>query len=108
MYAEYLRHCGFEVDTAVTGAEAIDRVFARMPDIVVMDLTMPALDGWEATRRLKADPRTKAIPVLALTGHALEGSESAARAAGCNGYVMKPCLPEDLVIVIAQYLDGRL
>lgn len=87
MYAEYLRYCGFEVDTAVTGVEAIDKVHTRVPDIIVMDLTMPALDGWAATRRLKADPRTREIPVMALTGHALDGSEAAARAAGCDGYV---------------------
>ena len=69
-----------------------------------MDLSLPGIDGWEATRRLKADERTKKIPVLALTSHALEGFSDGAKAAGCDGFVTKPCLPEQLLSEIRKVL----
>ena len=71
-----------------------------------MDLSLPVMDGWEATRRLKADQRTAAIPVVALTGHALAGISEGAKKAGCDAFVTKPCLPEDLVSEIRKMLDG--
>jgi len=70
-----------------------------------MDLSLPVMDGWEATRRLKADPRTAPIPVVALTGHALAGISEGARQAGCDAFVAKPCLPEDLVREIRRVLS---
>src|SRR5262245_35527060 len=73
MYAEYLEYSGFRVTQASNGHEALARAFEQPPDLIVMDLSLPGMDGWEATRRLKADSRTKSIPVVALTGHALEG-----------------------------------
>lgn len=104
MYARYLAHAGFRVDEATNGVEALDKAGALRPDLIVMDLSLPVMDGWEATRRLKADPQTKRIPVLALTGHALGGHEREANAAGCDGYVTKPCLPEDLAARIQDML----
>ncbi len=104
MYAEFLRYSGFEVLEASNGAEAITKTTELMPDAVVMDLSLPVLDGWEATRRLKADPRTKHIPVVALTGHALEGHSQGAREAGCDWFLAKPCLPETLLETLTELL----
>jgi two-component system cell cycle response regulator DivK len=106
MYARYLVHAGFRVDEATNGVEALDKAGALQPDLIVMDLSLPVMDGWEATRRLKANPQTKRIPVLALTGHALGDHEREATAAGCDGYVTKPCLPEDLAARIQDMLVG--
>jgi CheY-like chemotaxis protein len=105
MYAEFLRYSGFEVIEAANGAEAIEQATASTPDVVVMDLSLPVLDGWEATRRLKADPRTKHIPVIALTGHALEGHSQGAREAGCDWFLAKPCLPETLLATLNELLS---
>ena len=97
MYSEYLRLSGFDVVEAANGLEALERAAADVPDIVLMDLSLPVMDGCEATRRLKADSRTAAIPVVAFTAHALPGVLETATLAGCDGFVTKPCLPEDLV-----------
>ena len=105
MYSEYLEYCGFEVVQASNGIEALQRALDDTPDIILMDLSLPVMDGWEATRRLKADQRTKAIPVVALTGHALAGISEGAKQAGCDAFVTKPCLPEDLVREIRKILD---
>jgi CheY-like chemotaxis protein len=105
MYSEYLEFSGFEVVEAANGMEALQRAVDSMPDIILMDLSLPVMDGWEATRRLKADKRTANIPVVALTGHALAGISEGARKAGCDAFVTKPCLPEDLVKEIRKVLD---
>ena len=105
MYAEYLEFSGFEVVEAGNGQEALDRALDRTPDVILMDLSLPVMDGWEATRRLKADERTKHIPVLAVTGHALTGISEDARRAGCDGFITKPCLPEDLTVEIRKVLE---
>jgi len=107
MYAEYLKYCGFRVAEAADGAEAVTTALAIIPDVVVMDLSLPVLDGWEATRRLKSDPRTRHIPVVALTGHALEGHSQGAREAGCDAFLAKPCLPEKLLETVERLLLGR-
>jgi len=91
MVAEYLSFRGFVVTEAKDGEEAIDLATRLRPQIVLMDLRMPGMDGWEATRRLKKDPRTKHIPVVALTAHALMPEVIAARKAGCDAVVAKPC-----------------
>jgi two-component system, cell cycle response regulator DivK len=106
MYAMYLTHSGLKVAEAADGDEALAQAFQLLPDLIVMDLSLPGLDGWEATRRLKADARTAHIPVLALTSHALDGFSEGARAAGCDGFVTKPCLPEQLLAEIRTMLDG--
>ncbi len=100
MYAEFLAYAGYQVVEASNGLEAIERANASMPDLIVMDLSLPVLDGWEATRRLKNDSRTRHIPVVALTGHALEGHSAGARAAGCDAFLVKPCLPEKLLEMV--------
>ena len=106
MYAEFLAYQGFRVIQAANGVEALDQAFTNRPDIIIMDLSLPVMDGWEATRRLKADQRTASIPVVALTGHALAGISEGAKKAGCDAFVTKPCLPEDLVREIKKILDA--
>jgi two-component system cell cycle response regulator DivK len=105
MYSEYLQFSGFDVVEASNGMEALQQARSEAPDIILMDLSLPVMDGWEATRRLKADSRTASIPVVALTGHALAGTLEGARQAGCDAFVTKPCLPEDLVAQIRRLLD---
>lgn len=104
MYAMYLEHSGLRVAEAANGHEALEQAFSLLPDVILMDLSLPGIDGWEVTRRLKADERTKKIPVLALTSHALEGYSEGARAAGCDAFVTKPCLPEELLYKIRKVL----
>ena len=107
MYAEYLQFAGFDVDQAGNGIEALERAVDSAPDIILMDLSLPVMDGWEATRRLKADKATADIPIVALTGHALAGILEGAKNAGCDAFVTKPCLPEDLVKEIQKVLSDR-
>ena len=96
MYAEYLEAKGCKVEMASDGFSAIAAALRVMPDVIVMDLSMPRLDGWEATRRLKrALPRD--IPIVACTGFVLGAAAERALDAGCDAFVMKPCLPEDLL-----------
>jgi two-component system cell cycle response regulator DivK len=104
MYAEYLQFSGFRVAEARNGNEALEQAFALKPDLILMDLSLPGMDGWEATRVLKADDRTKNIPVVALTGHALAGASEGAKKAGCDSFVTKPCLPDDLVVEVRRML----
>ncbi|MGH7339313.1 MAG: response regulator, partial [Candidatus Rokuibacteriota bacterium] len=106
MYSAYLRFQGLEVVEAANGTEALEHAFERKPDLVVMDLSLPGVDGWQATRMLKADERTKDVPVIAVTGHALAGAPERAAEAGCDGFLTKPCLPEDLLREIHRML-GR-
>ena len=105
MYAEFLQFSGFRVAEARNGNEAVAQAFALRPDLILMDLSLPGMDGWEATRVLKADDRTRHIPVVALTGHALAGASEGARKAGCDSFVTKPCLPDDLVVEVRRMLD---
>lgn len=104
MYAAYLQFSGYRVAEATNGLEAIEKTLELMPDIILMDLALPKMDGWEATRRLKLDERTKHIPIVALTGHALAGHAEGARLAGCDAFVTKPCLPDALVTEIERML----
>jgi CheY-like chemotaxis protein len=106
MYSEYLTFAGYEVIEAKNGIEAIEAAQKRMPDIIIMDLSLPVMDGWEATRRLKADEQTRRIPVVALTGHALAGHSKGAKEAGCDSFLAKPCLPDQLVAEIRRMLEG--
>jgi two-component system, cell cycle response regulator DivK len=106
MYTAYLQFSGFEVVEATNGLEAIEKAETLMPDIVLMDLALPRMDGWEATRRLKSNDRTRHIPVVALTGHALAGHADGARQAGCDAFVTKPCLPDALVAEIKRLLES--
>lgn len=87
----------YEVLTAEDGAGGIKLAKEKHPDLILMDLSLPVIDGWEATRRLKADAALKDIPVIAVTAHAMHGDEEKARAAGCDDYIAKP-IDEDLLI----------
>lgn len=107
MYAAYLQFSGYRVAEATNGLEAIEKTLELMPDIILMDLALPKMDGWEATRRLKLDERTRHIPIVALTGHALAGHAEGARQAGCDSFVTKPCLPDALVTEIQRMLAAR-
>ena len=104
MYAEYLEYSGYRVAEARNGLEAVEKAFALHPAVILMDLSLPVMDGWEATRRLKSDVRTRSIPVVALTGHALDGHSREAQDAGCDSYVTKPCLPDALVREVQRVL----
>jgi CheY-like chemotaxis protein len=106
MYSEYLSFSGYDVIEARNGKEAVDAAQQRQPDIIIMDLSLPVMDGWEATRRLKADDRTRRIPVVALTGHALAGHSKGAKEAGCDSFLAKPCLPDQLVAEIRRMLEA--
>ena len=105
--AEYLAFRGYGVATAEDGNEALEKTASLLPDVILMDLSLPGLDGWEATRRLKQDERTKHIRIIALTAHALPSAHERARAAGCDAVVTKPVLPEDLVLEVQRQLAAR-
>jgi two-component system cell cycle response regulator DivK len=104
MYVEYLQFQGFTVVEAVNGQEAVERTKNVLPSVIVMDLSLPVMDGWEATRRIKADPKTRHIRVIALTGHAEPAHAKKALDAGCDDFVPKPCLPEHLLSKIREHL----
>ena len=105
--SEYLEFRGFRVATAADGQEALDKAFELLPDVILMDLSLPKIDGWEATRRLKHDERTRAIPIVALTAHALASAHEKAMEAGCDSVVTKPCLPRELEAEVRRQLEGR-
>jgi CheY-like chemotaxis protein len=107
MYAQYLQYLGFRTAEARDGVEALAQARQLVPDAIVMDLGLPRLDGWSTTQALKGDPALRHIPVLALTGHALAGESEHARAAGCDGFVTKPCLPDQLATELRRLLSPR-
>ena len=107
MFAEFLSISGFRVAEASNGREAVERATELLPDLILMDVSLPELDGWQATRLLKADERTRAIPVVALTGHAVSGVAEEAAAVGCAGILTKPCLPDHLVAEVRRILAAR-
>ena len=107
MYAESLLVSGFRVAAASDGVQAIELARTLTPDVILMDLSLPGMDGWEATRRLKADPTTEHIPVVALTGHALESALDAARDAGCERFVIKPALPDVVIAEVRRAIAKR-
>ncbi len=104
VYAEFLAGSGFMVEEAADGEEALEKAVALRPSLVIMDLTLPGLDGWETTRRLRKDPRTRHVPVVAVTGHATAEDSSSARQAGCNAFLAKPFLPDMLIAEIRRLL----
>lgn len=104
MYRDYLEFAGFQVDTARDGHEALEQARKHAPDLILMDLSLPGLDGWEATRILKNDAATSHLTIVALSAHALAAEGDRARAVGCDGFIAKPCLPQDLVDQITEYL----
>jgi CheY-like chemotaxis protein len=107
MLSRRLARRGYEVVLAVDGAHGIEMAHATAPDIILMDMSLPVVDGWEATRRLKAAPETHDIPVIALTAHAMTGDEHQARAAGCDDFDTKPIDLPRLVGKIETWLERR-
>jgi CheY-like chemotaxis protein len=105
MYADYLRNCGFDVTTATNGAEALDAARARIPDIILMDASMPGLDGWAATTLLKNDPITRDVPILILTAHVFTEHRLKAQEVGADGFIGKPCMPDELAREISAALE---
>ena len=105
LYAQELELSGFDVIEVANGADAITHTAEHRPDVVLMDLSLPVLDGWEATRRLKTDHRTAHIPVVALTAHDGSGELQRATRAGCDWFVPKPCPPDALVAEIRRVLE---
>jgi two-component system, cell cycle response regulator DivK len=103
--ATMLRHVGYRVAEATTGAEALDMARSLRPALVLMDVGMPDIDGWTATRALKSDPETRDIIIIAFTAHALPGDRETALSAGCDGYLAKPIEPRRLAQEVARALS---
>jgi two-component system cell cycle response regulator DivK len=100
-----LTTAGHEMLEATDGASAIAVARREHPDVIIMDLALPGIDGWEASRRLKADPETADIPIIALTAFAMRGDEERAREAGCDAYLSKPCRPQAIRDAVRRFLE---
>lgn len=98
---------GYEVEQSPDAMDALDRLKSAPPCLVLVDLQLPVMDGLELTRRVKADPETRHIPVVAVTAHAMKGTEESARAAGCDGFVTKPLDTRRFCRMVADYLAPR-
>ena len=103
IFSGMLSHAGFTVLEAEDGHEAMN-LAELSPDLILMDLSIPGIDGWEVTKRLKSAPKTKGIPIIALTAHAMRGDEERAIVAGCDGYLAKPISPKKVVEEVKRYL----
>ena len=101
---DLLTHAGFDVLEAITGEDGVRAAEAHGPDLILMDIQLPLVDGYEATRRIKALPTLRATPVIAVTSYALSGDDEKARAAGCDGYITKPFSPRQLLATVRSYL----
>jgi two-component system cell cycle response regulator DivK len=106
MLTRRLQRRGYEVVTALDGAEGLTLAASEAPDVILMDMSLPVMDGWEATRRLKADPVTSLIPVIALTAHAMAGDQERAAEAGCDAYDTKPIELPRLLEKVESLLPG--
>ncbi len=104
VYRTILEHVGFIVVEARDGEEGVARAKERLPDLILMDISIPKIDGWEATTRLKADETTKKIPIIALTAHALEEDRQKATQVGCDGYLAKPVEPRRVVQEVEKFV----
>ena len=101
---DLLSAAGYDMIEAHDGAEGVAKASEHRPDLILMDIQMPVMDGYEATRRIKADPALQAIPVIAVTSYALSGDEQKARAAGCDGYIAKPFSPRQILAMARNFL----
>jgi two-component system cell cycle response regulator DivK len=101
---DLLTSVGYELIEAVDGAQGVQMAQAEVPDLILMDIQLPEIDGYEATRRIRAIPELKAVPIIAVTSYALSGDEAKARAAGCDGYVAKPFSPRQLLAKVREFL----
>ena len=102
---DMLETTDYELVEAENGEQAMAVVARQRPDLILMDIQLPILDGYEATRRIKADPALSSIPIIAVTSYALSGDEAKARAAGCDDFIPKPYSPRQLLAKVRQYLD---
>ncbi len=103
---DLLNSAGFDMIEAEDGQQALTAVAEHRPDLILMDIQLPLLDGYEATRRIKANPDLRAIPIIVVTSYALSGDEGKAREAGCDAYVTKPYSPRQLLAKIREYLPS--
>jgi two-component system, cell cycle response regulator DivK len=101
---DLLTSVGYEIIEAVTGEEGVTAAATHVPDLILMDIQLPGLDGYEATRRIKANPALRQVPIIAVTSYALSGDDVNAFAAGCDGYVSKPFSPRALLAKIRTFL----
>jgi two-component system, cell cycle response regulator DivK len=104
VYRPILEHVGYRVLEARDGEEGVSRARENLPDLILMDISIPKIDGWEATQRLKADDATRGIPIIALTAHALEEDRQKAVQAGCDGYLAKPVEPRRVVAEVERFV----
>jgi CheY-like chemotaxis protein len=109
IYSTVLRHLGYEVIEAQDGVEAVELARSALPDLILMDISIPRMDGWEATRILRGDPRTQAIPIIALTAHALADDRERASEVGFSSYLAKPIEPRVVVAEVRRWIgDGAV
>ncbi len=101
---DLLTKAGYEMLEAVNGEEGVAMAQTHRPDLILMDIQLPGLDGYEATRRIKADPALRQIPIIAVTSYALSGDDAKALAAGCDAYVTKPFSPRVLLAKVREYV----
>ena len=101
---DLLTRAGFELIEAVDGESGVSMAATHRPDLILMDIQLPVFDGYEATRRIKANPETRHIPIIAVTSYALSGDETKALAAGCDGYVAKPFSPRKILEMVREFL----
>jgi two-component system, cell cycle response regulator DivK len=106
IYSTVLRHIGYTVIEALDGRQAIALARSEMPDLILMDISIPELDGWEATRILREDPATKGIPIIALTAHALADDRERAQHVGFTAYLAKPIEPRAVVAEVERWIGG--
>jgi two-component system cell cycle response regulator DivK len=104
---DLLAASGYELIEATTGEEGLEAAARERPDLILMDIQLPGIDGYEVTRRIKADPKLRQIPIIAVTSYALSGDDKKAFAAGCDGYVTKPYSPRLLLAKIREYLPSK-
>jgi two-component system, cell cycle response regulator DivK len=101
---DLLTRAGYELIEAVDGESGVAMATTHRPDLILMDIQLPVFDGYEATRRIRANPDTRSIPIIAVTSYALSGDESKVRAAGCDGYVAKPFSPRKILAMVQELL----
>jgi two-component system cell cycle response regulator DivK len=105
---DLLSKSGYDLIEATNGEEGVALALSQRPDLILMDVQLPIIDGYEATRRIKSYAELRSVPVIAVTSYALSGDEAKARAAGCDAYVAKPFSPRQLLAKIREYLPGEV
>ena len=104
---EALEAAGYQVVLAINGEEALEKISSEHPEVVLLDLSMPKINGWEVAKRVRENPALEDTPLIAFTAHALVGEELKAKAAGCDDYISKPCLPKEVVERIAHWIQQK-